>query len=283
MAPSANTPFGLPYIWNSRSFLIYTSSTPSTPPPHDTSEASLTDQILSFHKQNQNNLLKELFLKNPKKFFAALKEIAAKREEENVTESGDSSSAVDAQKLNYAEIANKIATFIGIGFFDGKDVAVITPKAFEKAYFTEKAKKTLQPQIVETELARVQAESFWNANAKNVFTSPFNLFRTVAAVSTIVANFFTSIVYALGSISCFADAEVKALRLETAKDLLSRMDHDAINAVCGLGQAIPFVGTFLTNMLDYTCYKYKTEPNGTRKHQDETWTNFFDRTNFQTR
>jgi hypothetical protein len=261
--------------------------------PLEAKEPDLADTILTLYQEQRDQALKQLFSRDEKAFLIALKEISTKEVE--VEEESEPSVAVSskkgkkseskgvesapsaAPKINYAEVANTIAGMVGGDYFEGKEVKVITPKDLEKAFFTAKAKKDLAPQILETELSRAQAEAMWNANAKNVFTSPFNLFRTVVAVSTMAVNFFASIGYALGSISCFADAEVKTLRLETARDLLSRMGHDTLNAVCGLGQAIPFVGTFLTNMLENRRYKYETEAEGTQKHQGESWPDFTQR------
>jgi hypothetical protein len=238
---------------------------------------SLADIILERYQEHDKDGLDTLFSSNAKEFLNALKELSKKEAPAAAAEETAEGDATQDRAINYAEIANNIARIVGADYFAGREVSVITPKDLEKAFFTVQAKNKLAEQICETELARAQAEAMWNANAKNVFTSPFNLFRTVVAVSTMAVNFFASIAYALGSVSCFADAEVKALRIETARDLLSRMGHDTLNAVCGLGQAIPFIGTFLTNMLENRRYKYETEIPGTQKHQGETWTQFTDR------
>jgi hypothetical protein len=194
---------------------------------------------------------------------------------------GSSGEAVSpkASAKDYKLIANEIIQELSIDAFSKRKVEALKASDLEWVVYTNAAKKTLENDRIETETRRAHTEAMWNENAKNVFTSPFNLFRTVVAIATMTSNLFASMTYAVGSISCFADVEVKALRRETAKNFLSYMNHDAINALYGLVQAIPLFGTFITNMLSNRRYAYEYDItfHNSQKTQTETWAEFEDK------
>lgn len=227
----------------------------------DVTTPSLESEILRAYEADDFDTLQELFVSDLRAFVGALRAIEGRKPEE-----GDNT--------DYKKIANEIVGGIGHDDLKDRNLEQLKVKDLERVVYVGFAKNKLFDSQLETDLARAQMEAMWNLNAKNVFTAPFNIFRTVIAVATMATNFFASVFYAVGSISCFADVEVKYLRSETAKDYLSRMNHDAINALYGLVQAIPLFGTFVTNMLSNRRYAYENEMDGSQKTQRESWTDF---------
>jgi len=248
-------------------------------------QTTLSHEILSLHNDKNRAELLNLFKQDEKAFVAALKEIEEMPSEDTIdlSGSGAGSSAEGvspkASAKDYKLIANEIIQDLNIDAFSKRNVEALKASDLEWVVYTNAAKKTLENDRIETETRRAHTEAMWNENAKDVLTSPFNLFRTVVAIATMTSNLFASMTYAVGSISCFADVEVKALRRETAKNFLSYINHDAINALYGLVQAIPLFGTFITKMLSNRRYAYEYDItfHNSLKTQTETWTEFEDK------
>ncbi len=151
-----------------------------------------------------------------------------------------------AKKLSNEEKANMIAKLVS------SEVEDITPAVLQWTTYRAEAKKSLAGEFNTTEANRAKETALFNKLGEMQGVSIFSgLIRTAYSITKIITNIFIGLARLLVSspLNCCGSVATKTEQRERAIQKWTHIKEDVLNALCGLGQAVPFFGAHVMSVL----------------------------------